>query len=104
MVKYSPSLHPGRDADPALYTYRMPFAADDGLPTASLGQVGMDTLWMSNLVNCIYANQFDQVDSVLVWRKDRLVFTEGNYVVKKHIHRMVEDYIRKALEFNDLNG
>jgi len=59
-----------------LYTYQSPEFTGDGIEVGTLGQVGMDSLKFANAVNCIYANKYDQVHSILIYKDGLLVFEE----------------------------
>ena len=66
---------------PAYYAYRAPKSYSDDLLTASISEMGMDSLYLNKLIDCIYANKFDQVHSILIAREGKLVFEkylEGN--------------------------
>ncbi len=58
------------------YSYSKPKYYSDKLLTASLSEVRMDSMQLKKLVNGIYANKFDQVHSILIFKDDRLVFEE----------------------------
>ena len=63
------------------YDFRPPEFMDDGLNVGRLNQAGIDSTLMAKLNGCIYANKFDQVHAVLIYKNDRLVFEkyyEGN--------------------------
>jgi hypothetical protein len=49
---------------------------NDGLKVGTLSQVGMDSNMIAEAIGCIYANKFDQVHSMLIYKDDMLVFEE----------------------------
>ena len=61
---------------PTVYTYQLPQSLHDGLTTGSLSDVGMNAEPLINLMDCIYANKYDQVHAVLIYKNDKLVFEE----------------------------
>lgn len=61
---------------PSVYSYKSPKSYNDGLKTGSIEQVGMDSSFLNRLINCIYANKYDQVHSILIYKDDMLVFEE----------------------------
>ena len=61
---------------PPVYSYEVPKSYNDGLKTGSLAQVGMDSLLIKHLINCIYANKYGQVHSILIFKDNLLVFEE----------------------------
>lgn len=66
---------------PSVYSYQSPEFANDGLEVGTLGQVGMDSLKVSKLIDCIYANKYDQIHSVLIYKDGLFVlenYFEGN--------------------------
>ncbi len=61
---------------PSYYSYQPPKAFEDGIPAGTMMEVGMDTTRLNPLMDCIYANKFDQVHSVLIYKDGKLVFEE----------------------------
>ncbi len=64
-----------------IYKYNPPQDGEAGLKVGSLEQVGMNPQVVGGVMNCIYANKYDQVHSILVYKDSLLVFeeyTEGN--------------------------
>jgi len=61
---------------PSIYSYKTPKTYNDGLKAGSLEQVGMVSQYLNSLINCIYANKYDQVHSILIYKDDMLVFEE----------------------------
>jgi len=61
---------------PSVYSYDAPTDQTDDLPVGSIIDLGMDSLPLQKLVDCIYANRFDQVHSILVYKENLLVFEE----------------------------
>jgi CubicO group peptidase (beta-lactamase class C family) len=58
------------------WPYSPPEDTDDGLEVASLDDVGMDTHVVSQIMDNIYANKYDQIHSVLIYKDGFLVFEE----------------------------
>lgn len=58
------------------YTCRQPEFIDDGLEVGTLEHVGIDSQMIAKAVGCIYANKFDQVHSMLIYKDSMLVFEE----------------------------
>lgn len=66
---------------PSVYSYQPPELTNDGLEVGTLRQVGMDSLEISELIDCIYANNYDQIHSLLIYKDGLLVleqYFEGN--------------------------
>lgn len=61
---------------PSVYSYQPPRLYNDGLTTGTVAQVGMDTLFLNRLIGCVYANKYDQVHSILIYKDSMLVFEE----------------------------
>jgi len=61
---------------PSVYSYQSPKFVNDGLKVGTLRQVGMDSLTVSKVIDCIYANKYDQIHSVLIYKDGLLVFEE----------------------------
>lgn len=61
---------------PSVYSYQSPESLNDGIRVGTLEQIGMDSLIISKVMNCIYANKYDQVHSVLIYKNGLLVFEE----------------------------
>ena len=59
-----------------LYTYSPPLYCNDGIETGTLSEAGMNEKPMAEAVGRIYANKYDQVHSMLVWKDGKLVFEE----------------------------
>lgn len=58
------------------YSYNPPVAIDDGLEVAYLEEVGMDSQVIGQTVNNLWANKYDQIHSMLVYKDGFLVFEE----------------------------
>ena len=58
------------------WPYTPPAEINDGLEVASLDDVGMDTQIVSQIMDNIYANKYDQIHSVLIYKNGFLVFEE----------------------------
>ncbi|MBC8320142.1 MAG: serine hydrolase [Bacteroidetes bacterium] len=61
---------------PSVYTYQPPEFINNGLEIGTLEQVGMDSFLVSKAIDCIYANKYDQVHSILIYKDGLLVFEE----------------------------
>ena len=59
---------------PSVYSYQAPEFENEGLNVGTLNQVGMDSLKIANLVDCIYAEKYGQIHSVLIYKDSLLVF------------------------------
>jgi hypothetical protein len=55
------------------YSYHQPEIINDGIKTGNPSQVGMDSLKLSKIIHQIYANKYDQVHSVLIYKDGLLV-------------------------------
>jgi CubicO group peptidase (beta-lactamase class C family) len=65
----------------SIYDYYPPELINDGIETGTLVQVGIDSTLIAKAIGCIYANKFDQVHSMLIYKDNMLVFEkyfEGN--------------------------
>lgn len=58
------------------FHYKVPEDINDGIKVTRLESVGMDTTMFSKLMGNIYANKYDQVHSILVYKDGYLVFEE----------------------------
>lgn len=61
--------------------YKPPIMINDGLNVGTLNMVGMDSNMIARAIGCIYANRFDQIHSMLIYKDNMLVFEkyfEGN--------------------------
>ncbi|MEZ5070222.1 MAG: serine hydrolase domain-containing protein [Bacteroidales bacterium] len=56
--------------------YRPPVQTVDGIAVGTMDQVAMDTQAMATCLGRIYANKYDQVHSILVYKDGLLVFEE----------------------------
>jgi len=61
---------------PANYTYQVPQQTSDGWETASLGDVGLDTVPFIDLMNGLLRRNDNNVHGILVARDGKLVFEE----------------------------
>jgi CubicO group peptidase (beta-lactamase class C family) len=65
----------------SIYDYRPPELFNDGLNIGTLNQADMDSNLIAKAIGCIYANKFDQIHSMLIYKDNMLVFEkyfEGN--------------------------
>ncbi len=65
----------------SIYIYRSPEFIDDGLKVGTLKDVGIDSQKIGQAVDCIYANKYNQVHSMLIYKDGMLVleeYFEGN--------------------------
>ena len=58
------------------YTYSVPEFVNDGLDTGSLESVGMDSNMLAKAIGRIWANKYDQIHSILIYKDGLLVFEE----------------------------
>ena len=58
------------------FRYHPPVPTEDGIITGTMPQVSMDTLMMAEMLGRIYANKYDQVHSILIYKNGLLVFEE----------------------------
>jgi len=63
------------------YSYQQPKFIDDGLEVGTLEQAVIDSQMIAKAIGCIYANKYDQIHSMLIYKDTMLVFEkyfEGN--------------------------
>ncbi|MHC4126086.1 MAG: hypothetical protein ACYSRR_06500, partial [Planctomycetota bacterium] len=58
------------------YVYQMSEHTDDGIQTASLGQVGIDANTLSKAIDRINNKTYKNIHSILIIRDGKLVFEE----------------------------
>ena len=58
------------------YEYQQPKFIDDGLTTGSLGDVGLDTILISNGVEKIRRGKFNEIHALLIYINNKLVLEE----------------------------
>lgn len=58
------------------FSYKQPVDINDGIAVARLKDVGMDSSMFAKIMGRIYANKYDQVHSILVYKDGYLVFEE----------------------------
>lgn len=64
------------EQDEFQWPYEPPLDTNDGLEVASLEDVGMDSQVVSQVIDNIYANKYDQIHSMLIYKDGFLVFEE----------------------------
>ncbi len=58
------------------YHYNPPEMINDGLKAGTLDQVGLDSTMIARAIGRIFANKYDQIHSMLIYKDDLLVFEE----------------------------
>ena len=58
------------------YTYYPPEFINDGIEVGTLDDVNMDSNMLAKAMGRIYANKYDQVHSILIYKNGKLVFEE----------------------------
>jgi len=61
---------------PSVYTYRPPVDIGDGLHVGTLDEVNIDTELIEKAVDSIYADRYEEVHSILIFKDDKLVLEE----------------------------
>lgn len=82
------------------YTYQIPSDINDGIIPSTIKDVDIDSLRLVDLVRAINHEEFINVHSVLISRKNKLVFEEyfnGNSLLTKHDLRSAAKSITSAL-------
>lgn len=67
-----------KDADPIpnTYNYSIPLVYDDGLETASLESVGLDSVPIKQMMNFVNATKGHTIHNILIIKNNKLVFEE----------------------------
>jgi hypothetical protein len=61
---------------PSVYTYQPPENIGDGLDVGTLEEVNIDSVLIKKAVDRIYAGEYKEVHSMLIFKDDKLVLEE----------------------------